>query len=71
MVDAALQRCRSRHYYAYRYRSRRQPPEISYGQRTQWSRRTGTAFVRPFEPTGKHEPVSEPDGTLVETTASD
>ena len=68
--NGAIEREDSAYYYAYRYRSKRQPPDIPY-------RATDPVVVpdqnglRPaVMANGKsHEPSSEPDETLVDSTA--
>ncbi len=70
--NSAIEREDSAYYYAYRYRSRRQPPDIPY-RATDPEIATHPNNLRPaVMANGKvHEPSSELDETLVDTAASE
>ena len=70
--NGAIRREDSAYYYAYRYRSWKQPSDIPYASVDPAVAPYPNEPRAAFRANGKsHEPVSAPDGTLVETAASD
>ena len=70
--NGAIQREDSAYYYTYRYRSKHRPPDFP-DQASDPAVAPHPDNLRPaFRANGKaHEPSSEPDGTLVESAASE
>ena len=70
--NGAIQREDSAYYYTYRYRSKHRPPDF-HDQASDPAVAPHPDNLRPaFRANGKaHEPSSEPDGTLVESAASE